>query len=80
MALLELVIAGGGAIAPANPKQSAASAWLKAMLANLDGDTEAAFRTAIDKLKYEPASPWSMSKMPKLAELNRGGRVPAGAV
>ena len=39
------------------------------MLANLDGDTEAAFRAAIDKLKSQGVTVVDV-EMPKLAELN----------
>ena len=39
------------------------------MLANLDGDTEAAFRAAIDKLKSAGVTVIDV-EMPKLAELN----------
>ena len=68
VALLDRVIAGGGAIAPANPKQVRIGV-VKAMLANLDGDTEAAFRAAIDKLKSAGVTVVDV-EMPKLAELN----------
>ena len=39
------------------------------MLANLDGDTEAAFRAALDKLKSAGVTVVDV-EMPKLAELN----------
>jgi mandelamide amidase len=68
VALLDRVIAGGGAIAPANPKEVRIGV-VKTMLANLDGDTEAAFRAAIDKLKSAGVTVVDV-EMPKLAELN----------
>ena len=68
VALIDRVIAGGGAIAPANPKEVRIGV-VKAMLANLDGDTEAAFRAAIDKLKSAGVTVVDV-EMPKLAELN----------
>ena len=67
VALLDRVIAGGGAIAPANLKDVRIGV-VKAMLANLDGDTEAAFRAAIDKLKSAGVTVVDV-EMPKLAEL-----------
>jgi Asp-tRNA(Asn)/Glu-tRNA(Gln) amidotransferase A subunit family amidase len=68
VALLDRIIAGGGAIAPANPEKVRIGV-VKAMLANLDGDTEAAFRAAIDKLKSAGVTVVDV-EMPKLAELN----------
>ena len=68
VALLDRVIAGGGAIAPANLKDVRIGV-VKSMLANLDGDTEAAFRAAIDKLKSAGVTVIDV-EMPKLAELN----------
>jgi Asp-tRNA(Asn)/Glu-tRNA(Gln) amidotransferase A subunit family amidase len=68
VALLDRVIAGGGAITPANPKDVRIGV-VKTMLANLDGDTEAAFRAAIDKLKSAGVTVVDV-EMPKLAELN----------
>jgi len=68
VALLDRVIAGGGAITPANLKDVRIGV-VKSMLANLDGDTEAAFRAAIDKLKSAGVTVVDV-EMPKLAELN----------
>ena len=45
VAILDRAIAGGGALAPANPKQLRLG-FVKAMLANVDSDTETAFRAA----------------------------------
>src|ERR1700760_1632724 len=50
VALLDRIIAGGGAVAPANLKEVRIGVE-KTMLANLDGDTETAFRASLDKLK-----------------------------
>src|SRR5260370_35857257 len=52
LALLDRALAGGGAIAAANPKQLRIGI-VKAMLANLDSDTEAAFRAAVENLKSQ---------------------------
>jgi indoleacetamide hydrolase len=68
VALLDRVIAGGGAITPANPKEVRIGV-VKTMLDNLDGDTEAAFRAAIDKLKSAGVTVVDV-EMPKLTELN----------
>ena len=68
VALLDRIIAGGGAITPANPKEVRIGV-VKSMLANLDGDTETAFRAAIDKLKSAGVTVVDV-EMPKLAELN----------
>ena len=68
VALLDRVIAGGGAITPANPKEVRIGV-VKSILANMDGDTEAAFRAAIDKLKSAGVTVVDV-EMPKLAELN----------
>jgi indoleacetamide hydrolase len=68
VALLDRVIAGGGAVTPANLKEVRLGV-VKTMLANLDGDTETAFRTALDKLKSAGATVVDV-EMPKLAELN----------
>src|SRR6059058_1670061 len=68
VALLDRVIAGGGAITPANPKEVRIGV-VKSMLANLDGDTETAFRAAIDKLKSAGVTVVDVD-MPKLAEFN----------
>lgn len=68
VALLDRVIAGGGAIAPVDPKKVRIGI-VKSMLANMDGDTEAAFRTAIDKLKSAGVTVVDV-EMAKLGELN----------
>jgi mandelamide amidase len=44
------IVGGGGAMTPADLKQVRIGVD-KAMLANLDGDTEAAFKAALDKLR-----------------------------
>jgi Asp-tRNA(Asn)/Glu-tRNA(Gln) amidotransferase A subunit family amidase len=68
VALLDRVIAGGGAVAPANPKELRIGVE-KTMLANLDGDTDAAFRASLDKLKAAGVTIVDV-EMPKLGELN----------
>jgi indoleacetamide hydrolase len=68
IALLDRVIAGGGAVTPANLKEVRLGV-VKTMLANLDGDTESAFRTALDKLKSAGVTVVDV-EMPKLGELN----------
>ncbi len=68
VAVLDRVIAGGGPIAPANPKEVRIGV-VTAMLANLDGDTESAFRAALDKLRKAGMTVIDV-EMPKLADLN----------
>src|SRR5206468_3147267 len=68
VALLDRALIGGGAITAANPKQVRIGI-VKTMLANLDGDTEAAFRAAVEKLKSQGVT-FVDVEMPKLAELN----------
>jgi mandelamide amidase len=68
VALLDQVIAGGGAIAPADLKEVRIGV-VAAMLANLDGDTDTAFHAAIDKLKSAGVTVVD-TEMPGLAELN----------
>jgi indoleacetamide hydrolase len=68
VALLDRIIAGGGGIAPVNLKQVRIGVE-KTMLANLDGDTEAAFRASLDKLKSAGVTVVDV-EMPKLGELN----------
>jgi Asp-tRNA(Asn)/Glu-tRNA(Gln) amidotransferase A subunit family amidase len=68
VALLDRAIAGGGAVAPANLKQVRLGV-VKSMLANLDGDTDAAFRSALDRLKADGVTVVDV-EMPKLGELN----------
>ena len=66
--LLDRVIAGGGAVTPANLKEVRLGVD-KTMLANLDGDTEAAFRAALDKLRSAGVTVVDV-EMPQLGELN----------
>jgi len=68
VALLDRVLAGGDPILPANLKEVRIGV-VKAMLANLDGDTEAAFRAALDQLKAEGVTVVDV-EMKKKAELN----------
>jgi mandelamide amidase len=68
VALLDRIIAGGVALTPAEPKQIRIGI-VKSMLANLDSDTEAAFRAAIDKLKSQGVTIVDV-EMTKLGELN----------
>ena len=68
VAILDRAIAGGGAVAPANLREVRIGVE-KTMLANLDGDTEAAFRASLDKLKSAGVTVVDI-EMPKLAELN----------
>src|SRR5262249_45543317 len=68
VALLDRAIAGGGAVTPANLKEVRLGV-VKTMLANADGDTEAAFRAGLDKLKSAGVTIVDV-EMPKLAELN----------
>src|SRR5215211_1232198 len=71
VALLDRVIADSGPLAPANLKEVRIGV-VKAMLANLDDDTEAAFRASLEKMKSAGVTVVDVG-MPKLAELN--GRV-----
>ena len=68
VAILDRVIAGGGAISPANLKETRIGV-VAAMLANLDSDTDAAFHSALDKLKSAGVTVVDV-QMPTLAELN----------
>lgn len=68
VAALDRVITGGASIVPTDLKQVRIGV-VKSMLVNLDGDTDAAFRAAIDKLKAEGATVVDI-EMPELAELN----------
>ncbi|MEY9820791.1 Asp-tRNA(Asn)/Glu-tRNA(Gln) amidotransferase A subunit family amidase [Bradyrhizobium japonicum] len=68
VALLDRVIAGGDAIAPADLKQVRIGI-AKAMLTNLDADTEAAFHAAIAKMKAQGVMIVEI-EMPELAGLN----------
>jgi indoleacetamide hydrolase len=68
VAVVDRVIAGGGPIAPANLKEVRIGV-VAATLANLDDDTEAAFRAALDKLRKAGVTVIDV-EMPKLGELN----------
>lgn len=68
VAIIDRAIAGGRAIAPANPKEVRIGV-VAAMLANLDTDTDAAFHAALDKLRSAGVTIVEV-EMPKLAELN----------
>ncbi|UWU77953.1 indoleacetamide hydrolase [Bradyrhizobium huanghuaihaiense] len=68
VALLDRVIAGGDAIAPADLTQVRIGIT-KAMLANLDADTDAAFQAAVAKVKVQGVTVVEI-EIPKLAELN----------
>lgn len=68
VALLDRVIAGGEAIAPADLKQVRIGI-VKSMLTNLDADTEAAFHAAITKMEAQGITIVEI-EMPQLAELN----------
>lgn len=68
VALLDRVIAGGEAIAPADLKQVRIGI-VKSMLTNLDADTEAAFHAAIAKVEAQGITVVEI-EMPQLAELN----------
>src|SRR5579863_9410197 len=68
VAILDRAIAGGAAIAPAGLKEVRIGV-VSTMLANLDGDTDKAFHSAIDKLKAAGITVVDID-MPKLAELN----------
>jgi indoleacetamide hydrolase len=66
--VLDRAIAGGGAVTPADLKKVRIGV-VKSMLANLDGDTESAFKAALEKLKSNGVTVVDV-EMPKLAELN----------
>jgi mandelamide amidase len=68
VAMLDRTIAGGAAVSPADLKQVRIGI-VKSMLSNLDGDTETAFRTAVDKLKSQGVTVVDV-EMAKLDELN----------
>jgi Asp-tRNA(Asn)/Glu-tRNA(Gln) amidotransferase A subunit family amidase len=68
VALFDRIIAGGGTIAPADLKKIRIGID-KSMLANLDGDTDAAFKAVLDKLRANGVTVVDI-EMPKLAELN----------
>jgi len=68
VALLDRVIAGGDAIALADLKLVRIGI-VKAMLSNLDADTDAAFEAAVTKMKAQGVTVIEI-EMPLLAELN----------
>lgn len=68
VALLDRVIAGGDAIAPADLSQVRIGI-ARSMLINLDADTEAAFREAVAKVKAQGVTVVEI-EMPQLAELD----------
>jgi indoleacetamide hydrolase len=68
VAILDRVIAGGGPLALANLKEVRIGV-VKAMPANLDDDTEAAFRASLEKMKSAGVTVVDV-EMPKLTELN----------
>ncbi|MDA9402518.1 indoleacetamide hydrolase [Bradyrhizobium sp. CCBAU 45389] len=68
VALLDRVIAGGDALAPADLRQVRVGI-VKSMLVNLDADTEAAFQAAVAKMKAQGVTVIEI-EMPRLAELD----------
>lgn len=68
VALLDRIVAGGDAVAPADLKQVRIGI-AKTMLINLDADTEAAFQAAVAKMKAQGVSIVEI-EMLDLAELN----------
>ncbi|OPY99457.1 indole acetimide hydrolase [Bradyrhizobium sacchari] len=68
VALLDRVIAGGGAVAPADLKQVRIGV-AKTMLTNLDADTDAAFQAAVARVKAQGVTVVEI-EMPQLADLN----------
>lgn len=68
VALLDRVIAGGDAVTPAD-LAGVRIGIVKAMLANLDADTDAAFQAAVAKVKAQGVAVIDI-EMPQLAELN----------
>lgn len=68
VALLDRIIAGGDAVKPAD-LAGVRIGIAKAMLVNLDADTEAAFHAAIAKVKAQGVTIVEI-EMPQLAELN----------
>jgi len=68
VALLDRVIAGGEAIAPADLKQVRIGI-VRAMLTNLDADTDAAFHAAVAKVKAQGVTIVEI-EMPQLPEIN----------
>ncbi|MGY4511723.1 indoleacetamide hydrolase [Bradyrhizobium sp. USDA 3650] len=68
VALLDRVITGGDAIAPADLRLVRIGI-VKTMLSNLDADTDAAFQAALTKMKTQGITIVEI-EMPQLAELN----------
>ncbi|AWL99180.1 indoleacetamide hydrolase [Bradyrhizobium amphicarpaeae] len=68
VALLDRVITGGAAVAPADLKQMRIGI-VRTMLTNLDVDTETAFQAAIVRMKAQGVTVVEV-EMPQLAELN----------
>ncbi len=68
VALLDRVIAAGDEVTPADLQQVRIGI-VKAMLTNLDADTDAAFQAAVAKLKAQGVTVVEI-EMPQLAELN----------
>jgi len=68
VALLDRIIAGGEAIAPADLKQVRIGI-VKSMLTNLDADTEAAFQAAVVKMKAQGVAVVEI-EMAELPEIN----------
>jgi mandelamide amidase len=68
VALLDRVIAGGDAVTTADLKQVRIGI-VKAMLTNLDADTDAAFQAAVVKVKAQGATVVEI-EMPQLPEIN----------
>lgn len=68
VALLDRVIAGGDAVQPADLSKVRLG-LVKSMLANLDGDTQAAFHAALARLKTQGVTVVDI-EMPELAQLN----------
>jgi mandelamide amidase len=68
VALLDRIIAGGDDVAPADLKQVRIGI-VRAMLTNLDADTEAAFQAAVEKMRTQGVTVVGI-EMPQLAELN----------
>jgi mandelamide amidase len=68
VALLDRVIAGGDAVAPADLKQVRIGI-VRSILTNLDADTEFAFRAAVAQMNAQGVAMVEI-EMPQLAELN----------
>lgn len=68
VALLDRIIAGGDAVQPADLSKVRLG-LVKSMLANLDGDTQAAFHAALARLKTQGVTVVDI-EMPALAQLN----------